>query len=52
MRFEFKIEILNADYVDDLVISLARQGFAPYITDEGDVCITVSDDDLHEVKYE
>jgi hypothetical protein len=46
MNYELKIKILAKEYVDTLVIALARQGYAPYITDEGDVCITIVDDEL------
>ena len=50
MRYEFKIEVLAPDYVDDLVVCLARQGYSPYITQEGDVCFTVDSEDMHEIK--
>ena len=46
MEYKLTINILNVDYVDDPIVVLARQGYAPYITDEGNVCITVSDDEL------
>jgi hypothetical protein len=47
MRYELKIEILNKDYVDNLIVSLVRQGYAVYLNeDEGLVCFEVSDTDL------
>ena len=48
--YQFIITTLNKEYVDELVVCLARQGYAPYITAEGDVGITISDDDLTEVE--
>ena len=49
--YQFIITTLNKEYVDELVVYLARQGYAPYITtEEGDVGITISDDDLTEVE--
>ncbi len=50
MNYEFKIHILNKNYLDFLVIALARQGYAPYITDENNVCIEVSEDELEKIK--
>lgn len=50
MNYELVINILDTNYVDDLIVSLARQGYAPYITDGGNVCITINDDELTELK--
>ena len=50
MRYEFTIEIADAEYVDDLIICLARQGYAPYITSGDDVAITVDAESLTELK--
>ena len=50
MRYELKMEILDEDYVDNLIICLARQGYAPYLSDDGDICVTVDSDDMHEIK--
>ncbi len=36
MDYEFTIHILNKDYIDSLVVALARQGYAPYITEDRD----------------
>jgi len=51
MRYELKIEVLDDDYVDDLIICLARQGYAPYLSDKC-VYFTVNSDDMHELKGE
>lgn len=50
MRYELTIGIKDKKYVDMLIICLARQGYAPYITEDGDVCITIYKDDLVEIK--
>jgi len=50
MRYELKIEVLDDDYVDDLIICLARQGYAPYLSIDRGVCVTVDSDDMHEIK--
>lgn len=50
MRYEFKIQILDKKYTDILVVALARQGYAPYITEDDEVCIEVSNDELEELK--
>ena len=50
-RFEVKIEILNKDYVDSLIVALARQGYAPYLNEEDNmVCFTISEEELQEIK--
>lgn len=50
-RFEIKIEILNKDYSDSLIVALARQGYAPYINEEDNIiCFTISEDELTEIK--
>lgn len=53
-RYEISIKILNKKYVDSLIISLARQGYAPYISYDGQsVCFTVSEEEteIEEIKY-
>ena len=50
MNYEFKINILNKDYIDVLVIALARQGYAPYITEDNEVCITIDDVEITKLK--
>ncbi|MFH0805996.1 MAG: hypothetical protein V1901_03925 [Patescibacteria group bacterium] len=52
MEYEFKIKILNKDYINILIVALARQGYAPYITEENDVCITINEEELEEIKEE
>lgn len=50
-RFELRIEIFDKDYIDILIIALARQGYAPYINEDDNlVCFTVDEDDLQEIK--
>ena len=50
-RYEFKIEILNKDYVDSLIVGLVRQGYNTYINEEDNVvCINILDDELQEIK--
>ena len=48
-RYELSLEILDKNYVDSLVIALARQGYAPYISEEA-VCFEVTSDELVELK--
>jgi len=50
MKYEFRIETLDDKYVDSMVVCLARQGYAPFITDDGDVCITIRGDELKELQ--
>ena len=45
------IKILDSNYVDDLIISLARQGYAPYISERGEkVCFEIYENDMIEIK--
>ena len=49
-QYEFKIEIIDEKYVNTLIVALARQGFAPYISIDNDaVCITIDDSMMVEV---
>ena len=51
MRYEISIHILNKDYVDSLIVALARQGYAPYVNeDEEVVCFETNDEELTEIK--
>jgi len=50
MRYELKIGILDKTYVDTLIVALARQGYAPYISDDNYVCIEISEDELTKIK--
>lgn len=50
-KFELSIEIINKDYVDSLIVALARMGYAVYLNeDDNVVCFTVTDEELQEVK--
>jgi hypothetical protein len=50
-RYELSIEILNKDYVDQLIVALVRQGYNVYLNEEeGVVCCTITDDELIELK--
>ena len=50
MRYEVVITILDPDYVDQLVVAFARQGYAPYINaDDKIVAFTVDESDLNKV---
>ena len=52
-RFELSMEILDKKYVDSLIVALARQGYAPYISyDNTAICITIDDSTIREVDYE
>lgn len=47
MRYELKINILDKNYTDQLIIALVRQGYAVYYhEDEKVVCCTITDDEL------
>ena len=49
-RYELRIGILDEKYIDQLVIALARQGYAPYISDgRKSVCFEISGDELTEL---
>ena len=50
-RYELSMIIDDSKYVDRLIIALARQGYAPYISYDKDcVCIEVSEEELSELK--
>lgn len=50
-RFEIRIEILNKNYSDSLIVALVRQGYAPYINEEENIiCFIISEDELYEIK--
>lgn len=52
-RYELKIEILNKNYIDQLIVSLVRQGYDVYLNeDDNIVCFTISEESLTEItKY-
>jgi hypothetical protein len=52
--YELAIEILDPAYLDQLIVSLARQGYAPYMNDDSKpttVHITVYATDLTAINY-
>ena len=50
-RYELKIEILNKEYVNNLIIALVRQGYSVYLNEEGNVvCFTITEEELTELK--
>ena len=49
--YELSMEILDPAYLDRLVVSLARQGYAPYISEDGKLYITVYATDLTAINY-
>jgi len=49
MRYELHLKILDSDYIDKLIISLARQGYSPYLTEDA-VCFEVAESELTELK--
>ena len=50
-EYELSMKILNKKYVDNLIIALARQGYAPYLSFDNDaVCFQVQEDELNEIK--
>ncbi len=50
-RYEMSINILDKEYVDSLIVSLVRQGYAVYYNeDENAVCFTVGEDELIKIK--
>jgi len=50
-RYELAINVLDEKYVDDLIVSLVRQGYSVYYNDEEKrVCCTVTDDELTKLK--
>jgi hypothetical protein len=52
-RYEVSINILDESYVDRLIISLARQGYAPYYNpDERVVCFTADGGEVRKLEEE
>jgi hypothetical protein len=52
-RYELKIAIIDDIYIDQLVVALVRQGYAPYYNkDEKVVCFEVQEDELTKIKEE
>ena len=49
-RYELTIKCMNRDYIDTLIVALARQGFEPYLTDGENVHIAISSEDIWEIR--
>jgi len=49
-RYEFQIEIIEPEYLDQLIVCLARQGYAPYLGYDGALVVEISDDEITEIK--
>lgn len=53
MRYELTIDIINKDYVDVLIVALARQGFAPYVNEENNIVgFSINEENLTKIKEE
>jgi len=51
MRHEITISILDTNYIDSLIVALARHGYSPYLTmDKDAVCFTVDESEMNEIK--
>lgn len=49
-KFELKIEILNEDYVNELIVSLVRQGYSVYLNETDNIiCCTITENELTEI---
>ncbi len=50
-RYGVAIKVLDEGYVDQLIISLVRQGYAVYYnSDEKVVCYTAEEDEITKIK--
>lgn len=49
MRYEVKIKIIDDNYTDSLIISMVRQGYEVYFTEDNEVCFAIGDDELTEI---
>lgn len=47
--YEVKIEILDKDYVDTLIVALVRQGFKVYFDINNNLCYVVPEEDIREL---
>ena len=48
--YELSIKILNEEYMDNLILALARQGHAVYLSTDNEVCFEISSDEMIEIK--
>ena len=52
VRYEMKINILDNDTIDNLIVALVRNGYSVYMSDESfderekSICFTVNNEDL------
>ena len=49
--YEVTIEIDNKKYMDSLIVSLVRQGYNTYLSYDKNICITVPEEDIKEIKH-
>lgn len=49
-EYEVVLKIENAMYVDQLIVSLVRQGYEVYRTYEGDIAFKTTEDEVTEIK--
>ena len=50
-KYEVAIQVLDKDYVDQLIVSLVRQGYAVYYNEEDKkVCFTATDEEITKIK--
>lgn len=51
MKYELKIQVLDKNYIDQLITALVRQGYCVYYReDENVVCCEITDDELTELE--
>jgi len=49
-RYEMRINILDKNYIDSLIVALVRNGNSVYFnSEENVVCYTVSEEDIEEI---
>jgi hypothetical protein len=51
-RYEIAINILDKNYIDNLIVAIARQGYDVYFNEiENIVCFTCDEETVTEVKF-
>ena len=55
MRYEMTIRkpnhtIVDKEYTDNLIVCLVRYGYNVYLSDDNDICFTVMEDEIEEIK--
>ena len=48
-RYEFRIPIIDENYTDELIVSLTRMGYAPYLSPDNEICIAIAEEELEEI---